>query len=255
MSKHIKKLLAVTAITTIASITNLANATVVQIQTSYGNIEVNLFDKNTPKTVANFLSYIEDSAYDNSIIHRSISGFISQGGGYHFDSDNNLIDITEKDSITNEPVYSNVRGTIAMAKLGGQPNSATSQWFINLADNSTNLNSQNSGFTAFGQVTDAGMVIMDSIAAVSVANKGGVYTSVPLENTSGGITQDNAVVIDTIVVTDTTVESAADLEPVFNPVENSTNSSSFSNGSGSGSFSFLLISLLASLGLIRRNNI
>jgi len=253
MSQRIKKILAVTAITTIASVTNLANATIVQIQTSYGNIEVNLFDKSTPKTVANFLSYIEDSAYDNSIIHRSISGFISQGGGYYFDSENNLIEVTEKSSITNEPVYSNVRGTIAMAKIGGRANSATSQWFINLADNSTNLNSQNSGFTAFGQVTDAGMVIMDSIAAVSVANKGGAYTSIPLENTSGGITQDNAVVIDTIVITDTTVESAADLEPVINQVDNSTNSSNFSNGSGS--FSFLLISLLASLGFIRRKNI
>jgi len=97
------------------------------------------------------------------------------------------------------------------------------------------------------------MVIMDSIAAVSVANKGGAYTSIPLENTSGGITQDNAVVIDTIVITDTTVESAADLEPVINQVDNSTNSSNFSNGSGS--FSFLLISLLASLGFIRRKNI
>lgn len=253
MSQRIKKILAVTAITTIASVTNLANATIVQIQTSYGNIEVNLFDKSTPKTVANFLSYIEDSAYDNSIIHRSISGFISQGGGYYFDSENNLIEVTEKGSITNEPVYSNVRGTIAMAKIGGRANSATSQWFINLADNSTNLNSQNSGFTAFGQVTDAGMVIMDSIAAVSVTNKGGAYTSIPLENTSGGITQENAVVIDTIVVTDTTVESAADLEPVINPVDNSTNSSNFSNGSGS--FNFILISLLASLGFIRRKNV
>jgi len=253
MSQRIKKSLAVIAISTIASLTNIANATIVQIQTSYGNIEVNLFDKNTPKTVANFLSYIEDSAYDNSIIHRSISGFISQGGGYYFDAEDNLIEVTEKSSITNEPVYSNVRGTIAMAKIGGRANSATSQWFINLADNSTNLNSQNSGFTAFGQVTDAGMVIMDSIAAVSVANKGGAYTSIPLENTSGGITQENAVVIDTIVVTDTTVESAAGLEPVINPIDNSSNSSSFSNGGGS--LGFLLTTLLASFGYINRKKI
>jgi peptidyl-prolyl cis-trans isomerase A (cyclophilin A) len=249
MSKRSKKSLAITAIT-IASFTSLANATIVQIQTSYGNIEVNLFDKNTPKTVANFLSYIEDNAYDNSIIHRSISGFISQGGGFYFDSENNLIEVTDKGSITNEPVYSNVRGTIAMAKLGGQPNSATSQWFINLADNSTNLNSQNKGFTAFGQVTAAGMVIMDSIAAVATANKGGAYTSIPLENTTGQITQDNAVVIDAIIVTDATVESAADLEPIINTVDNSSNSSSFSNGGGS--LGFLLTTLLASLGLIRR---
>ena len=255
MSKRSKKLLAITAIT-IASFTSLASATIVQIQTSYGNIEVNLFDKNTPKTVANFLSYIEDSAYDNSIIHRSISGFISQGGGYYFDSEDNLIEITEKNSINNEPVYSNVRGTIAMAKLGGQPNSATSQWFINLADNSTNLNSQNEGFTAFGQVTTAGMVIMDSIAAVSTKDKdeslGFLLEDIPLENTAGGITQDNAVVIDTIVVTDATIESAANLEPAINTVDNSIDSSSFSNSGGS--LGFLLTSLLASLGLIRRKS-
>lgn len=58
MSQRIKKILTVTVITAIASVTNLANATIVQIQTSYGNIEVNLFDKSTPKTVENFLSYI-----------------------------------------------------------------------------------------------------------------------------------------------------------------------------------------------------
>lgn len=249
MRKRSKKILAITAVT-IASFTSLANATIVQIQTSYGNIEVNLFDTSTPKTVANFLSYIEDSSYDNSIIHRSISGFISQGGGFYFDSENNLIEVTDKGSITNEPVYSNVRGTIAMAKLGGQPNSATSQWFINLADNSTNLNSQNKGFTVFGQVTEAGMVVMDSIAAVSTTNKGGAYTNIPLENTAGGITKDNAVVIDTIVVTDATVESAADLEPVINTVDNAIDSSSFSNSGGS--LGFWLTTLLASLGLIRR---
>jgi cyclophilin family peptidyl-prolyl cis-trans isomerase len=253
MRKRSKKILAITAVI-IASFTSLSNATIVQIQTSYGNIEVNLFDTSTPKTVANFLSYIEDSAYDNSIIHRSISGFISQGGGFSFDSENNLIEVTEKGSITNEPVYSNVRGTISMAKIGGQPNSATSQWFINLANNSAELNRQNRGFTAFGQVTEAGMVIMDSIAAVSTTDKdsslGITLEDIPLENTAGDITKNNAVVIDTIVVTDTTVESAANLEPAINTVDNSSNSSSLSNGAGS--LGFLLTTLLASVGLIRR---
>jgi peptidyl-prolyl cis-trans isomerase A (cyclophilin A) len=77
MSKQIKKLLAITVITTIAIFTALANATIVQIQTSYGNIEINLFDEGTAKTVGNFLRYINDNAYDDTIVHRSISGFIS----------------------------------------------------------------------------------------------------------------------------------------------------------------------------------
>jgi hypothetical protein len=94
------------------------------------------------------------------------------------------------------------------------------------------------------------MVITDRIAAVSTANKDGDYTNIPLENTSGKITKDNAVVIDTIVVTNTTVESAAALKPVINTVDNSSTRSNFANSGGS--LGFLLTTLLASFGLISR---
>ncbi|MEH6448401.1 MAG: peptidylprolyl isomerase [Oleispira sp.] len=264
MSKRIKKLLATAAITTIASFTNIANATIVQIQTSYGNIEVNLFDTTTPITVANFLSYIEDNAYDNSIIHRSIRRFVTQGGGFYFNEENVLTEISEKPSIINEPIYSSLRGTIAMAKISGNPDSATSQWFINLEDNGIFLDNQNGGFTVFGQVTEAGMAVIDTIAAISTTDKGGAFGDIPLEDISAAMTQDNTVVIDTITVTDTTIESAAALEPALNTVTSSANnpdsdsdsnpdtSPNNSSSSSAGSLGFLLTTLLASLGLIRR---
>ena len=246
MRKQIKKLLITTAIATIASFTHTASATTVQIQTSYGNIEVNLFDENTPKTVENFLAYIGDNAYDNSIIHRSISGFITQGGGFYFNAENILTDITERPAVINEPIYSNLRGTIAMAKLDGNPNSATSQWFINLADNSSNLDNQNSGFTVFGKVTEAGMAVMDTIAAVSTKEKIDAYTDIPLEDTSIGITPDNAVVVDTIAITDSTVDSASGLEAVL-----TSRQATKSTSSGSGNIGYLWICLLSLLGFAR----
>lgn len=251
---RLKKLLTATILSTLVSISNMANATIVQIQTFYGNIEVNLFDTATPKTVENFLSYINDNAYDNSIVHRSLSGFISQGGGYYFDGENTLAVIAEKPAVINEPVYSNLRGTIAMAKLGNNPNSATSQWFINLVDNSANLDSQNSGFTAFGQVTAAGMVVMDTIAALPTYNFGGALTNIPLQNNdTNSITIDNAVVIDTIAITDTAVDSAAALELILNTRVNNSGTAT-SSSSGSGSLGFLFIGLLAGLGFLRRHS-
>lgn len=224
---------------------SLSNATIVQLQTSYGNIEVNLFDETTPKTVNNFLSYINSNAYDNSIIHRSIPGFISQGGGYYFNDEDALEEVTEEAAVINEPIYSNVRGTIAMAKLGGNPNSATSQWFINLNDNSANLDNQNGGFTVFGQVTAAGMIIMDTIAEVSTSNRGGAFSSIPLEEVSGEINPDNTIVIESIAITDTNADSASDLQPALTTRASTTRSSSNSAGSLNLLFTALLAVLLA----------
>jgi peptidyl-prolyl cis-trans isomerase A (cyclophilin A) len=91
---------------------------------------------------------------------------------------------------------SNVRGTIAMAKLGGDPNSATSGWFFNLADNSTNLDFQNGGFTVFGKVIGNGMDVVDAIAALPVYNAGGAFTDLPLIGYTGGsITGANLVMV------------------------------------------------------------
>ena len=121
-----------------------------------GSTEVVLFDQvdeGAPLTVENFQNYVEDGDYVNSIIHRSIPDFIIQGGGF-FLNDDSLEQVPVDDSVPNEfsSDRSNVEGTIAMAKLGNDPDSATSQWFFNLGDNSENLDDQNSGFTAFGEV-------------------------------------------------------------------------------------------------------
>jgi peptidyl-prolyl cis-trans isomerase A (cyclophilin A) len=142
-----------------------SRATVVTMETTMGNINIELFDSVAPLTVANFLNYVQDGDYVNSFIHRSLPGFVIQGGGFTFD--NSLFAIVPPDApIVNEFSLSNVRGTFAMAKPGGDPDSATSQWFFNLADNSANLDFQNGGFTVFGQVLGNGMDIVDAITAV-----------------------------------------------------------------------------------------
>lgn len=121
-----------------------------------------------PITTANFLQYVEDKFYDGTIIHRVVPNFVIQGGGF-------LPGMIQppgiRGPIQNEfdPRRSNVRGTVAMAKLGSDPNSATSQWFVNLADNSSNLDTQNGGFTVFANVVE-GMDVVDAIAAVPLNN-------------------------------------------------------------------------------------
>jgi cyclophilin family peptidyl-prolyl cis-trans isomerase len=144
------------------------------------NYRVQLLDSQAPITVANFLTYVNNHNYDNTIIHRSVSDFIIQGGGFT----NQLASVVSYGPIQNEfnPTRSNVRGTIAMAKLGGDPNSATNQWFVNVADNSQNLDNQNGGFTVFGKVIGEGMSVVDTINSMQTYNFGGNFTDIPLIN-------------------------------------------------------------------------
>ncbi len=167
----------------------VSSATVVRMQTVLGVIDVRLFDSATPLTVANFLNYVESGAYNNSFIHRSVPGFIIQGGGYIWDDPSkSVVPITANAAVVNEfsANRSNLRGTIAMAKLGNDPNSATNQWFFNLADNSPNLDSQNGGFTVFGQVVEKSMLVVDAIAALPLANASGAFTTLPIVAPSNG---------------------------------------------------------------------
>ena len=141
---------------------------VVRFQTSQGDIDVQLLVDSAPRTVENFMRYVNRGAYTNSIIHRSVAGFVIQGGGYSIANDT-LAEIRQDPPVVNEFKISNTRGTLAMAKLGNDPNSATNQWFFNLRDNSANLNSNNGGFTVFGRIINTnGLTIMDRIAAVRV---------------------------------------------------------------------------------------
>lgn len=157
----------------------------VRFHTSLGDIDVNLTPDVTPKTVANFLNYMNRGSYNNSIVHRSVPGFIIQGGGYQLQN-HVPVAIPQDPAVPNEYKASNTRGTISMAKLGTDPNSATDQWFFNLADNSKNLDNQNGGFTVFGRVANAaGLAVMDKIAGVPVYNAGSPFDQLPLVNYNG----------------------------------------------------------------------
>ncbi len=150
-----------------------ADKPAVVIETSMGNITVELEPEKAPKTVENFLKYVDKGFYDNTIFHRVIKEFMIQGGGM-------TEDMREKDTdkpVVNESLaknkngMSNLRGTIAMARTQ-DPNSATSQFFINLFDRNKNLDTyENAGYTAFGKVTE-GMDVVDKIAKVETGTKG-----------------------------------------------------------------------------------
>jgi len=135
----------------------------VRLETSLGDIVFELVD-DAPVTTANFLQYVRDRFYDGTIFHRVVPGFVVQGGGF---LPGMVAQSGLRDPIVNEfsPNRSNVRATVAMAKVGGNPDSATSQFFVNLADNSQNLDNQNGGFTVFARVVE-GMDVVDAIAAV-----------------------------------------------------------------------------------------
>ncbi len=171
----------------------------VRFKTTMGDIDVTLFPNDTPLTVANFLRYVNKGAYNNSFVHRLVAGFIWQGGGYVF-KNNDAEEIPQDPPVRNEFRFSNVRGTIAMAKLGNNPNSATNQWFFNLGNNSANLNFQNGGFTVFGRVAnDASLAVMDRIAATPVYQLESPFDSLPLANYRGGnIAESNLVIIRSI---------------------------------------------------------
>jgi peptidyl-prolyl cis-trans isomerase A (cyclophilin A) len=228
-------------------------STVVEIQTSEGTIEVNLFDQTTPKTVENFLSYVNSGSYASSVVHRSVRNFVIQGGGFTYtgpiDVSSFTMDSIPKDTpVVNEPKLSNVRGTIAMAK-SSNPDSATSQWFINLSDNSSSLDiaSNAGGFTVFGQVMGDGMQVVDAIADATTLNAGGVFAEIPVQNytqadvdNNVALTDENFFVVNDIVVTNADVDSAASLQPKVNTLVNQQNPSTDSD-SGGGSLSWMLL--------------
>lgn len=144
-----------------------AGPTKVKLETSMGDIVLELNEEAAPITVRNFIRYVEEGFYDGMVFHRVIPNFMIQGGGFTMD----LKDKETHPMIVNEFKLSNVRGTVAMAKKGGNPNSATSQFFINIADNSR-LDGLNGGFTVFAKVVE-GMDVVDSIAKVKTTTKMG----------------------------------------------------------------------------------
>jgi len=158
-----------------------------RFHTDLGEIDVELLQNVAPNTVANFLRYVNRGAYDNSFIHRSVPSFVIQGGGYKF-ANMQVVNIAQDPPVANEFGTSNTRGTLAMAKLASNPDSATNQWFFNESDsNAANLDSQNGGFTVFGRIiNNSGLVAMDAINAVPIYNMGSPFDQLPLLNYTGG---------------------------------------------------------------------
>lgn len=154
--------------------------TIVVLETSKGNIEIELFEKEAPITTKNFLDYVNEGFYDGLIFHRVISSFMIQGGG--FDKDINQKEV--KAPIKNEAGngLKNTKGTIAMARTG-VVDSATAQFFINVADNTMldhrDESAQGYGYAVFGKVV-SGMDVVDDIKSVETTSVG-MHADVPVE--------------------------------------------------------------------------
>lgn len=152
----------------------------VTLKTNFGDIKLELFADKAPKTVANFLAYVEDGFFDNTIFHRVINNFMIQGGGFTADMDQK----ETKDPIENEADngVANEMGTIAMARTQ-DPHSATAQFFINVNNNDFLNHSGKSvngwGYCAFGKVVE-GMDVVEKIKAVKTGNHG-YHQDVPVE--------------------------------------------------------------------------
>lgn len=262
----LNKILALGLTFLVASIATQTKATVVLLTTNFGDIRINLYDQSTPITVDNFLQYVEDGDYSNVIFHRTATNFVLQGGGFIYDESGDIngipvIETNSNGSINNEPVFSNVRGTIAMAKLAGDANSASNQWYINLANNNAltnpeNLDRQNGGFTVFGELLAEDMSIVDSIAGIQQYNFGGAFTNLPLDgytvtNPVTTPTNNNLVIVSSITIVDPAEDTAADLNPLANVGPFVAPEQPESSGGG-GTLGLISLMLLFSIGRFAR---
>ena len=154
---------------------------IVEMKTNYGTVTMELFADKAPKTVENFLSYVDEQFYDETIFHRVIDGFMIQGGGF---------DATFNQKSTHAPIQNeadngvaNAEGTIAMARTG-DPHSATGQFFINLKNNTflnhTGKNPHGWGYAVFGKVTE-GMDVVNTIKGVDTGVRS-MHADVPKQD-------------------------------------------------------------------------
>jgi peptidyl-prolyl cis-trans isomerase A (cyclophilin A) len=141
----------------------------VRMSTEEGAVTLLLRGDAAPQTVNNFLGYANGGDYDNTFVTRSVPGFVLQMGSLQVNNKDQIVAGPVRAPVVNEFNISNTRGSIAMAKQAGDPNSATNQFFFNLGDNSQSLDMQNGGFTVFAQVTSAqGLAVMDALASHDV---------------------------------------------------------------------------------------
>lgn len=152
---------------------------IVRLATTEGNIDVELLASAAPASVTNFLSYANAGSYDGSFIHRSIPGFVIQGGGYKISNDQ-VVEITEGAAVAGEHTLPNTRGTLAFALSTG-PDSGTDQWFFNLADNAMLDDTSDGGpFTVFGRIVGNGLAVADAIAGLKIVNAGSPFDNLPV---------------------------------------------------------------------------
>ncbi|HEY0962502.1 MAG TPA: peptidylprolyl isomerase [Pseudomonadales bacterium] len=169
--------------------------------TNHGDICFDLDPEVAPLTVANFLRYVDRGAYDTTLVHRSVPGFVIQGGGFSGAPDPARFSgaIAVDAPVVNESSRSNLRGTLAMARTS-DPNSATNQWFINLANNTGLDGTTTSGYAVFGEVVQ-GMDVVDRIAGLRIGNfsgiLGGAFGEMPVDM---GPTETDADFSDFVVV-------------------------------------------------------
>lgn len=159
----------------------MADNILIHMNTSMGTVIVELYPDKAPKTVANFLQYVRDGFYNGTIFHRIIDGFVIQGGGF----EPSMTQKTTRGAIANEAgnQLRNVRGSVAMARTR-DPNSATSQFFINLADNDflnyTAATPDGWGYCVFGKVVE-GMHVVDRIKGVPTGSRLG-HSDIPMSD-------------------------------------------------------------------------
>jgi cyclophilin family peptidyl-prolyl cis-trans isomerase len=150
----------------------------VRFETTHGGFTIELFEKDAPLTVANFLQYVDEQFFDGLIFHRIVPGFVIQGGG---------LDASFEQKKTRAPIRNeadngqiNLRGSLSMARTNA-PHSATSQFFVNLKDNDfLDYRPGNHGYAVFGRVTD-GLEVIDKIAAVRTGTRRG-FSDAPMED-------------------------------------------------------------------------
>ena len=149
----------------------------IRFETTLGDFTIELYEKDAPLSVANFLRYIDDGFFDGTIFHRIVPGFVIQGGGFTEDMTQKRTQPPVKNEADNG--LKNARGTLSMARTN-DVNSATSQFFVNLKDNvALDRHGGNFGYAVFGRVT-AGLEVVDKIAAVKTGRRGH-HDDVPAE--------------------------------------------------------------------------
>jgi cyclophilin family peptidyl-prolyl cis-trans isomerase len=217
----------------------LAPGTVVDVTTPEGVIPLALTNSKTPNTVANFLNYIDNGAYQGTIFHRLAAGFALQGGGYTPSGTH----IAVGANVHTEAGASNVQYSVAMALSSG-PNSGASEWFVNLANNdgsgtTPNLNDTSDGgpFTVFGNVVYQGKAVVNTISSFSTIDGssvcGAAWQTLPVISSSGGVVASNEITTNYTIVPALTYSVTSDDPAVVTPsVTGSTLSLQFGSGTG-----------------------